>query len=437
MSDKNLYARDSIDYIPQGKQDFSFWNMIAIFMGMQVPISYFLVGGSITAGLTLAQCLAVTICAFIVGFMIFSLVGMIGQQAGVTTMVASRPSFGMVGAILPALITFISLAGWDSVHIQLAGVMLNDTSKGLLGWGNQHVFSLIVGIIIVALVVYGPNVLKVMEQFLVPAVIILVAMALYVAIGDNPFTELLHKSGQGTLTLAAGFDAMLISSLTWVPMVSDYTRFGKTKKIVFWAALIGSIPVGFLMNAIGQISAVSLGNPNPLVSMLDQGPIFGTVAFFVIIFATIATAALILYSSVISAVSIFPKVSVRTMSTIIGIVCIALAIGVNLLGNVMGWLSFQGYLLIPLFSIILVDYFIVNKSHYDSIELFNKKGKYMYFKGFNLAGYISWILGAITFFIAQNSSIGGAFLSMVVSGLAYVVLHKLNNVKSTVYTNTN
>lgn len=425
MSEKNIYARDSLDYIPKQRQDFSFLNMLAIFMGMQVPISYFLVGGSISAGLTLAQSLTVTILAFIVGFVIFSLIGTIGQQAGVTTMVASRPAFGIFGSVLPALITFITLAGWDSVHVQLAGVMLDNTSKELLGWGNQHVFSFVVGVIIVALVVFGSNALKVMEQCLVPAVLLLVAMALYVALGHHHFSDLLHKAGKGTITPAIGFDAMLISALTWVPMVSDYTRFGKTKKTAFWAALIGSIPVGFLMNSIGQISAVSLGNANPLVEMLHQGKIFSTVAFVVIIFATVATAALILYSSAISAVSVFPNVSVKTMSAIIGVVCIVLAITVNLLGDVMGWLSFQGYLLIPLFSVILVDYFIVHKSKYISEELFNKQGKYRFFKGFNIIGYISWVAGAITFFAARNSMIGGALISMVISGLFYVVLHKL------------
>jgi NCS1 family nucleobase:cation symporter-1 len=429
MSEKNLYTRDSLSYIPKENQDFSFWNMTAIFMGMQVPVSYFIVGGSLTAGLTLSQCILITACAFVIGFVIFSLLGIIGQQAGVTTMVASRPAFGITGAILPALITFIELAGWDSVHVQLAGVMLNETSKELFGWGSQHTFSVIVGIIIVALVVYGSSALKVMEQYLVPAVLILVVMALYVAIGGHQFSELLHKSGKGNLTVAMGFDVMLISALTWVPMVADYTRFGKTRKIVFWAALIGSIPVGFLMNTIGQISAVSLGNPNPLIEMLHQGPIFGTVAFIVIIFATIATAALILYSSAISAVSVFPNVSVKVMSAIIGAVCIGLAVGVNLLGDVLGWLNFQGYLLIPLFSIIIVDYFLINKS-YISEELFNKKGIYMYFKGFNLAGYIAWTIGAIAFFMARNSSIGGAFLSMIASGLAYIILYRFINIKS-------
>jgi NCS1 family nucleobase:cation symporter-1 len=429
MSEKNLYTRDSLDYIPKDKQDFSFWNMIAIFMGMQVPVSYFIVGGSLTAGLTLYQCILITICALTIGFVIFSLLGVIGQQAGVTTMVASRSAFGITGAILPALITFIELAGWDSVHMQLAGVMLNETSKELFGWGNQHTFSIIVGIIIVVLVVYGSSALKVMEQYLVPAVLILVVMALYVAVGGHQFSELLHKSGKGNLTLAMGFDVMLISALTWVPMVADYTRFGKTRKIVFWAALIGSIPVGFLMNTIGQISAVSLGNPNPLIEMLHQGPVFGTVAFIVIIFATIATAALILYSSAISAVSVFPNVSVKMMSAIIGAICIGLAVGVNLLGDVLGWLNFQGYLLIPLFSVIIVDYFLINKS-YISKELFNKKGIYMYFKGFNIAGYIAWTAGAITFFMARNSTIGGALLSMVVSGLAYIILYRFINIKS-------
>lgn len=429
---KNVYVRDSIDYIPKEKQDFSFWNMTAIFMGMQVPVSYFIVGGAITAGLTLAQTLTVTVLAFIVGFAIFSLIGIIGQQAGVTTMVASRPAFGIIGSILPALITFIELAGWDSVHIQLAGVLLNNTSRAVFGSGSQVVFSIIVGVIIVTLVMFGSKILKVMEQFLVPAVLLLVIMALYVALGGHSLGSLMHRAGPGHLTPAIGFDAMLISALTWVPMVADYTRFGKIKKSAFWAAIVGSVPVAFLMNGIGQLSAVSLGSANPIIPMVHHGKVFGLLAFIVVIFATVATAALILYSATISAVSIFTRVPVRAMGAIIGVICILLAVTVNLLGNVINWLNFQGYLLIPLFSIIVVDYFVVNKRFYSSPELFDRTGRYMYFKGFNIAGYVAWTLGAITFFLARNSSIGGSVLGMVVSSLAYLILTRMGLTKSRV-----
>ncbi|MCL6445402.1 MAG: cytosine permease, partial [Alicyclobacillus sp.] len=411
---------------------FTFLNMLAIFMGMQVPVSYFIVGGAITAGLTLAQTLSVTLGAFIVGFLIFSLIGKIGQQAGVTTMVASRPAFGIIGSILPAVITFIELAGWDSVHIQLAGILLNTTSHDVFGGGSQAVFSIIVGVIILLLVVFGSKVLKVMEQFLVPAVLLLVAMALYVALGDHSFGSLLHRAGKGNLTPAIGFDAMLISALTWVPMVADYTRFGKTSRSAFWAALIGSVPVALFMNGIGQISAVSLGDSNPIVPMVHHGRVFGVVAFIVVIFATIATAALILYSATISAVSVFPKVRVKTMAIIIGVICIALSVGVNLLGNVINWLNFQGYLLIPLFSVILVDYFLVSRSHYEPAELFDKAGRYMYFKGFNVIGYVAWILGALTFFLAQHSAIGGSILGMLVSGVVYFILSKVSQARVSV-----
>lgn len=47
-------------------------------MGMQVPVSYFITGGSVTAGLTLGQAFTTTIVAVIIGFAVFALVGVIG-----------------------------------------------------------------------------------------------------------------------------------------------------------------------------------------------------------------------------------------------------------------------------------------------------------------------------------------------------------------------
>ena len=85
------------------RRDFTFWALLFIFMGMQVPVSYFITGGSVTAGLTLGQAFTTTIVAVIIGFAIFALVGVIGWQTGASTMVCTRPAFGIVGSVPRAM----------------------------------------------------------------------------------------------------------------------------------------------------------------------------------------------------------------------------------------------------------------------------------------------------------------------------------------------
>lgn len=415
---------DTLDAVPHSRRDYTFWGLLFVFFGMQVPVSYFITGGSITAGLTLGTAFTTTLVGSLVGFLILGLVGIIGWQTGTSTMVCTRPAFGRFGSALPALIAFIELTGWDSVHVQLAGQLMGNIGNQW-GLGYTKLFSVIVGVSIVALVVFGHKLLRRLERLLVPVVIILVAMALWAVLSGQNLGQLWHMSGKGSLTVMLAFDAMFISALTWVPMVSDYTRYAKSRSASFSAAVL-ALPVALFMLFVGQTAAVGLGNPNALVAMVHHGTVFGVVAFFVAMFATIATAALIMYSASMSLLNVIPNVPIRSINLATGAIVVIASVTINLLTNVIGWLSFQGILLIPLFAIVVTDYYVVRHRHYDAAELFRPNGRYWGTKGFHVIGLVSWVIGGVTYEIVHKGvpSLGGGAVSFLISGVVYWALAK-------------
>lgn len=426
----SIYGRDALDAIPHDKRDFSWVALAFIFMGMQVPVSYFITGGSVTAGLSLGGAFGVTVAAAVVGFLIFALVGIMGWQTGASTMVCTRPAFGIVGSVLPALITWIELTGWDSVHVELAGKLMGSIGASA-GFDYTRVFSVIVGVIIGVLVIWGHRILKVMERLLVPVVVILVGLALYTVLHGQDFLALWSKGRPGTLTVMLGFDAMLIAILTWAPMVSDYTRFARSRKGAFWPAWLASMPIALFMLFVGQAGAVGLNNPNALVAMVNAGGVFSVFAFLIATFATIATAALIMYSASMAGLNVlntfFPGLKLRHINMFTGLVVIIASVSVNLLGNVINWLSFQGVILIPLFAVMLVDYFLLRGRRYDPVALFQRNGPYWGTKGFNPVGYAAWVIGAVAYplFSSLLPKFGGSVLSFVAAGVVYFVAGKL------------
>jgi NCS1 nucleoside transporter family len=413
---------DSLDAVPHSRRDYSFWAMLFVFFGMQVPVSYFLTGGSATAGLTLGRAFVITVVGSIVGFLILGAVGMIGWQTGASTMACTRPAFGRYGSALPALIAFIELTGWDSVHVQLAGKLMGSIGAQW-GVGYTRLYSVIVGLAIVVVVLLGHRVLRLLERFLVPVVVVLVAMALYAVLNGQDLTRLWQTAGKGHLTTMLAFDAMFISALTWVPMVSDYTRYGKSRRSSFWSAFL-SLPIALFMLFVGQTAAVGLGNPNALIAMVHHGVVFGVIAFFVAMFATIATAALIMYSASMSLLNVMPQVPIRRINYGTGVVVIVAAVTMNLLGNVINWLSFQGIMLIPLFAIVLTDYYVVRKGHYEVAELFRPRGRYWGTGGFHITGLVAWVIGAIAYEVVHNAvpALGGGAVCFVVSCVVYWVI---------------
>jgi NCS1 family nucleobase:cation symporter-1 len=410
---------DTLDAVPHSRRDYSFVAMLFVFFGMQVPVSYFITGGSVTAGLTLSHAFLITVVGTVVGFVILGAVGVVGWQTGTSTMVCTRPAFGRYGSALPALIAFVELTGWDSVHVQLAGKLMGSIGAQ---WGLNYtrLYSVIVGLLIVTVVILGHRLLRLLERFLVPVVVALVAMALYAVLSGQNLGRLWHTAGHGHLTIMLAFDAMFISALTWVPMVSDYTRYGKSRRSSFWAAFL-SVPVALFMLFVGQTAAVGLGNPNALVAMVHHGTAFGVIAFFVAMFATIATAALIMYSASMSLLNVVPQVPIRRINYGTGAVVIIASVTINLLGNVLNWLSFQGILLIPLFAIVLTDYYVVRKRRYEVAELFRPNGPYWGTRGFRITGLVAWLAGAIAYEVVHNAvpALGGGAVSFVVSCVVY------------------
>jgi NCS1 family nucleobase:cation symporter-1 len=303
--------------------------------------------------------------------------------------------------------------------VQLAGKLMG-TIGAQWGLGYTRLYTIIVGVAIVAVVSLGHRLLRILERFLVPVVVVLVAMALYAVLSGQDLSQLWHTAGKGHLTIMMAFDAMFISALTWVPMVSDYTRYGKSRRSSFWSAFL-SLPVALFMLLVGQIAAVGLGNPNALLAMVHHGAVFGVIAFFVAMFATIATAALIMYSASMSLLNVVPKVPIRRINYGTGAAVIVAAVTVNLLGSVMNWLSFQGIMLIPLFAIVLTDYYVVRKRHYDVAELYRPKGSYWGTGGFHLTGLVAWVIGAIAYEVVHNGvpSLGGGAVCFVVSSVSY------------------
>ena len=170
--------------------------------------------------------------------------------------------------------------------------------------------------------------------------------------------------------------------------------------------------------------AILVEGGNALEAMVARGTAFSIVAFFVAIFATIATAALIMYSASMALLNVIPQVPLRVINLFTGTIVVVASVTINLLGNVIAWLSFQGIMLIPLFAVILVDYFIVRRQQYDVLSLYERGGPYWGYRGFNLVGYAAWIIGAITYVVISRAfaSLGGSVISFILAGLVYWVV---------------
>ena len=105
-------------------------------------------------GLSLGQALLAGVVGAVFSFLLVGLVSIAGKRGSAPTLVLSRASFGTRGNLVPGVVSYLLLVGWEIVLVALA-TLATATVFGRLGWSDGNVtkviaFLLVAGIIVAA-----------------------------------------------------------------------------------------------------------------------------------------------------------------------------------------------------------------------------------------------------------------------------------------------
>jgi len=123
--------------------------------------------------------------------------------------------------------------------------------------------------------------------------------------------------------------------------------------------------------------------------------------------------------------NISEKISAKAFMWIVGIFSILVAL-VFPMDHYENFLLFIGAMFVPLFGVVLTDYFLIRRRRLNLEEIYKVGGEYWYYKGFNIRALASWAVGFVVFeFIAiMEYPVGASIPSMAVSGVLYFILAK-------------
>jgi len=150
----------------------------------------------------------------------------------------------------------------------------------------------------------------------------------------------------------------------------------------------------------------------------------------VVFLSVVSTNVMGTYSASFSFIAAFPKVTFWKICLIVGAVSIVGALLKDvLIEMMMDYVLLIGFMYIPMFSMLLVDFFLLNKGQYDAEDIATDcRGKYRFDKGFNvvaIAVYLLCAFGAYYFCYVQPLETGTTIPAFFVSGLVYFVVMKL------------
>ena len=377
--------------------------------------------GSFLSETPFYHALLAIIIGSIAGSVLLSMAGKIGSDHAVPSLIGIRPAFGLYGSYLAAVLNIIQLIGWTTFEI----LILSKAAEQLTNMHIAFVWNIIFGVIIALLGIFGP--LFLVKQWLSKFAIWIVYASSAIILVTLLFQNLPNvMSGEGKDTsFFVALDIVIAMPISWMPLVSDYNRFAKTSKGAFIGTLIGfSITniifyVGGLLFGVGDITSIILS---------IQAILFGFI-LLVMIVDEIDNAFADIYSAAISSQSIFHNLNQRHLIIGFSIVSTVLAIFVSIEGYEQ-FLFMIGALFIPLFGVLLTDYFVIKRGKYQNDMMYGNK--------ITKIGYpaiIAWVIGAVLYYLlsqlspiylAQLPTIGSTIPSLIVSSLLYLLINKLN-----------
>jgi len=373
------------------------------------------------------------ILGHIVGNTFMALGGVIGSEHGIMSMVSIRPSFGIRGSNLAAVLNIIQLIGWASIMLIIggrAGAMLGKPIGGILA--SSHFWIVLIGMGTLIWALYtGKSVWKIMQTSAVIALLLVLILMSWVSIKEFG-SGVLSVQSQG-VPFMIGLDLVIAMPISWMPLVADYSRFSKKKTPAFWNTWWGYFIVSSWMYILGLAATLVTGETDPGVMILMMMGKIGLAvpALIMVVFSTITSDFPDVYSATCSMMNISQKISAKTLMWIAGILSIFVAL-VFPMEQYENFLLFIGAMFVPLFGVVFTDYFIIRKRKLEIEEIYKVDGEYWYFKGFNITALMSWALGFITFEIIaiMKYSIGGSIPSMIVAGAFYYFITMLGQKKA-------
>ena len=381
------------------------FGLFALWFGAAISMAEIFTGG-LLAPLGFRDGLIAIIVGHLIGGSIMLLVGYIGAQSQLPSIASTRLSFGRYGSYLFALLNILQLIGWTAVMIISGGRAANELSIALFGLDSINTWAVVITALIALWIALGK---EGFGKLNVVAVMLLLALTLIlcgVVFKDGTIFSHLNS---GEMSFGGALELSIIMPLSWLPLVSDYTRFAKSKKAGLGGTFLGYFIGSSLMYIIGLSIALYAKDASVGTMMLALN--LGIVALGIVLLSTVTTTFLDAYSAGVTFLTFAPKLKERYVALVMTGIGAMVAIFTPIeqyetflyaIGSVFG----------PLFAIVLSDYF-----YFKNVQM-NEKSV------LNGVSLMVWIVGVVMYYqlAPLDLPLGTTFPTMLATALLFVLV---------------
>ena len=217
-----------------------------IWFGAGVSIAEILTG-TYLAPLGFGKGLAAIIIGHIIGCTMLFLAGFIGGRTRKSAMETVKMSFGQKGSLLFSILNIMQLVGWTAIMIYDGALAAN----GIWGVGNW-IWCLVIGALIVLWILIGIKSLGKVNTVAMVALFGLTVVLCVVIFRDGAAAVLSGES----MSFGAAVELSVAMPLSWLPLISDYTREAKSPVKATAVSAVTYGVVSCWMYGIGMCAAI-------------------------------------------------------------------------------------------------------------------------------------------------------------------------------------
>lgn len=381
------------------KKTTAFQNSL-IWFGAAVSLAEILTG-TYFAPLGMGKGLLAIIVGHVIGCVLFFLAGLIGGRERKSAMETTKMSFGYRGGLLFALLNVLQLVGWTGIMIYDGAVATN----GIFEVG-VWVWSIVIGVLIIIWIAIGITNLGLLNKITMALLFVLtVVLCVVIFRGGNP-----GATATETMSFGAAVELAVSMPLSWLPVISDYTRESEKP---FRSTLASTVTYGLVscwMYVIGMGAAIFTGESDIAQIMLRAG--LGIPALLILVLSTVTTTFLDAFSAGVSCESLSKKLNGKTIGIIVTVIGTIGACLFNM-DDITNFLYLIGSVFAPMIAVQLTTYFILKKDSFDS--------------AFNWPNLIVWLLGFIAYRLLMNVDlpVGNTLPAVVITMVLCYIVNKL------------
>ena len=361
--------------------------------------------GTLLAPLGFKTGILAIIIGHVIGCILLYYAGTIGAESGKSSMESVGYSFGSQGRIFFALLNVLQLVGWTAVMIiqgaRAMGIILNSS----IGMQGDLVWCMVIGITVLIWILIGTKNIEKINIFAVGGLLILTFVLSFVVFkGGSPIVV------SEKMSFGLAVELSVAMPLSWLPLISDYTKDAKNPILATRISVMSYFAGSVFMYIMGLGSAIFTGESDIATIMFKSG--LGLTGVFIILFSTVTTTYLDVYSAGVSLKTINRKLPERLMTVIVCVIgtFIAMFFPVE---QYESFLYLIGSVFAPMIAILTADYFILKKDYSN--------------ESFNVVNCLIWVVGFLIYrmFLNINTIIGSTVPVMFITIIICVIVNKL------------